>query len=85
VAEQAYLDAQADQAARERMMGVMGRRGEYAMQGQQFAADQYAEAAQQQAYEEAMKAEEAAREAEETAAYVGMATGMMGAFGGGMS
>jgi len=82
VAEQAYLDAQADQAFREQQMGVLGRRGEYAMQGQGFAADQYAAGAQEEAYQEAKKAAEAAAEAEETAGYISTALGL---FSGGMA
>lgn len=76
-AEQAYLDAQADQAFREQQMGVMGRRGEYVMQGQSFAADQYAAAAQEEAYLAAKKAAEDAAEAEETAGYISAGMGML--------
>jgi hypothetical protein len=77
--EQAYLDAMADQAYREQLMGVLGRRGEYAMTGQDFAADQYAVAAQEKAYQEAKKAREEAQKAEETAGYIGAGMGMLSA------
>lgn len=74
-----------EQAFREQMMGVYGRRGEYGMAGQQFAADQYSAYMEKKAYERQKKEEEQAAAAEEQAAYVGMALGALGAGAGAAS
>jgi hypothetical protein len=79
----AMLAALEDQAYREQMMQVLGRRGEYGMQGMGFAAEQYAAAAQQQAYEKTLEEQRKLREAQEAAETLGIVMGMMGAGLGG--
>jgi hypothetical protein len=75
----AMLAALEDQAYREQMMQVLGRRGEYGMAGTGFAADQYAAAAQEEAYQRMLEEQKKAQEAAETSGYVGMITGPIGA------
>lgn len=82
--DQAMFAAMEDQAYREQMMQVLGRRGEYGMAGMGFAADQYASAKQEEAYQKAMEEKKKAQEAAETAAYVGLAMGPAGALLGGL-
>jgi hypothetical protein len=68
-----------DQAYREQMMQVLGRRGDYGMQSMGFAADQYGRAQQQQSYDRAMEEQKKLQEAQEVAETVGMISSMMGA------
>lgn len=77
--EMAMQDAIADQAFREMMLGVYGRRGEYGMEGQANAADMYDAWSAQEAYNRRKAQEEAAADAESTAQGVGMMMGIMGA------
>ena len=66
-----------DQAMRDQLSQVYGRRGEYGMWGQQFAADQYSSWAEMEAYKKKKEAEEAAAEAAADAQAVGMVAGVM--------
>jgi len=67
-----------DQAMREQMAQMYGRRGEYGMWGQQFAADQYGAWAEQEAYNKKREAEEAGKDQRDAAAAVGMIGGFIG-------
>lgn len=79
----AMLAAIQEQAYRQQMMDVLGRRGEYGMAGIGFATDQYAAAAQRAAYERQKEEQEKLREAQETAETIGLVAGAMGGFMGG--
>jgi hypothetical protein len=75
----AMLAALEDQAYRQQMMDILGRRGEYGMAGMEFATDQYVAAAQREAYERQKEEQRRLREAQETAETIGLVAGMAGA------